>query len=236
MPATKQPTVRCDVCHRDHHPSRCTKISMVRPALSESILARHPEITDTGALICRSCLADERVAFVVEQLQQERGALTKLEVEASEKAVQHVAITENLDEQFSQGLTVGQRLADRVATVGGSWPFVIGFSLVLAIWILINSVVLKNRAFDPFPYILLNLALSTLAAIQAPIIMMSQNRAAARDRLEADEDFKVNLKSELEIASLHDKMDHMLNVQWERMAEIQQMQLELLDQLAKRGK
>ncbi|MFH0881862.1 MAG: DUF1003 domain-containing protein [bacterium] len=187
-------------------------------------------------IICRSCLGDERVAYVLDQLKQERGELTKLETEVSQKAVKHVAITEHLEEQFSQGLTFGQRLANHVAAIGGSWPFVLGFALALAIWIALNSLVFRNDAFDPFPYILLNLALSALAAIQAPIIMMSQNRAAARDRMEADEDFKVNLKSELEIAALHDKMDHLLHVQWERMAEIQQMQLDLLDQLTNRSK
>ncbi len=234
MPATKQRTLKCSVCHREYGSSKCTSISMIRPALTDFILTRHPDIHVEEGVICRSCLGDERTAYVLDQLKQERGELSRLETEVSQKAVKHVAITEHLEEQFSQGLTYGQHLADRVATIGGSWPFVIGFALALAIWIAWNSLILKNSAFDPFPYILLNLALSTLAAIQAPIIMMSQNRAAARDRMEADEDFKVNLKSELEIAALHDKLDHMLHVQWERMAEIQQMQLDLLDQLAKR--
>jgi len=101
-------------------------------------------------------------------------------------------------------------------------------------WIGINSWLLQAKAFDPYPYILLNLVLSCLAAIQAPIIMMSQNRASARDRIRADEDYKINLKAELEIHALHDKIDHLLHVQWERMAEIQQTQLEVLRELSER--
>ena len=134
----------------------------------------------------------------------------------------------------SRELTFGQRLADQVAAVGGSWPFVAGFLGVMLGWIVLNTTLLRSGAFDPYPYILLNLVLSCLAALQAPIIMMSQNRSAARDRLEADEDYKINLKAELEIASLHDKIDHLLHVQWERMVEIQQAQIELLNELATR--
>jgi len=121
-----------------------------------------------------------------------------------------------------------------VAKVGGSWPFVVGFGVVLVAWIGLNSWLIHDKAFDPYPYILLNLVLSCLAAIQAPIIMMSQNRASALDRVRAEEDYKINLKAELEIHALHDKIDHLLHVQWERMTEIQQTQLEVLRELSER--
>ena len=111
----------------------------------------------------------------------------------------------------------------------------IGFLIVLVAWMALNTVVLATRAFDPFPYILLNLVLSCVAAIQAPVIMMSQNRSAVRDRAQAEQDYRVNLKAELEIALLHEKMDHLLHTQWEHMAEIQRTQLELLEQLSERS-
>jgi uncharacterized membrane protein len=119
---------------------------------------------------------------------------------------------------------VGQRLADRVANVGGGWKFITWFTVVFVVWILSNSVLLVTRPFDPYPFIFLNLVLSCLAAIQAPVIMMSQNRQEARDRLHAMRDYQVNLKAELEIRHLHQKVDHLLSHQWERLVEIQEIQ------------
>ncbi len=172
--------------------------------------------------------------MIVEDLKRERGDLTSIESEVSMRAAEHTTIAARFDDEFERTKTRGERLADAVAAFGGSWPFVVGFGTAMMLWIALNSFALGARAFDPFPYILLNLLLSTLAALQAPIIMMSQNRATARDRRKGDEDYKVNLKAELEIAGLHDKIDHLLHVQWERMVEIQQTQLELLEEIAGR--
>ncbi len=119
----------------------------------------------------------------------------------------HVTRNPNIEEQ--ERLTLGQRVADRVATFGGSWTFIILFGAVLVTWVLVNSVLLAKRPFDPYPYILLNLVLSMVAAIQAPVIMMSQNRQAAKDRLKSDLDYEVNLKAELEVAQLHRKIDRL---------------------------
>ncbi len=119
----------------------------------------------------------------------------------------HVARNPNLEEEDL--LTFGQRIADRVATFGGSWTFIISFGVFLVIWVIINVIVLATGAFDPYPFILLNLFLSMLAALQAPVIMMSQNRQSAKDRLKADLDYEVNLKAELEVAQLHRKIDHL---------------------------
>lgn len=116
----------------------------------------------------------------------------------------------DVNEVFEERLTFGERLADRVAAIGGSWTFIIGFGLFLFAWAVLNAVVLVRHAFDPFPFIFLNLMLSMLAALQAPIIMMSQNRQASKDRLEARLDYETNLRSEAEIASLHDKIDLLL--------------------------
>lgn len=118
-------------------------------------------------------------------------------------------VSRNVNEEADEALTFGQRVADRVAAFGGSWTFIISFGTFLAIWVVINTALLATKAFDPYPYILLNLFLSMLAALQAPVIMMSQNRQSAKDRLKADLDYDINLKSELEVAQLHRKLDHL---------------------------
>lgn len=115
-----------------------------------------------------------------------------------------------LDEPCDRQPDFGERLADKVAAIGGSWSFIIGFSLFLVGWAVVNSVLLATRAFDPFPYIFLNLMLSMLAALQAPVIMMSQNRHAAKDRMEARHDYETNVRAEAEVASLHEKIDRLL--------------------------
>lgn len=125
------------------------------------------------------------------------------------------------NEIFAERLTFGERLADRVATIGGSWSFIIGFALFLGVWAVLNTVILAANAFDPFPFIFLNLMLSMLAALQAPIIMMSQNRQAAKDRLEVRLDYETNLRSEAEIANLSAKVDALT----EEMALLVRLQL-----------
>jgi uncharacterized membrane protein len=124
-------------------------------------------------------------------------------------------------------------MADHLASFGGSWTFIIIFGSILLMWIGLNSLLLLKKPFDPYPFILLNLVLSCLAAIQAPVIMMSQNRQEAKDRLRSQYDYQVNLKAELEIRHLHDKIDHLLSNQWERLVEIQQIQIDLLSELAR---
>jgi len=116
----------------------------------------------------------------------------------------------NVNDQAAEQLTTGQRIADKVATFGGSWTFILSFCGFLAVWVAFNTLWLARDAFDPYPYILLNLFLSMLAALQAPVIMMSQNRQSATDRMKADLDYEVNLRAELEVAQLHRKMDHLL--------------------------
>jgi uncharacterized membrane protein len=234
MPATQTHTKHCVVCDRDRPARQCEPTGVLRRELASFIESRHSEHWDVNGYVCHACLSSERAAYVLDQLEAERGELSEVDAEVSRMAATHTIIAAHLEEQLEGSRTTGQRLADDVAAVGGSWPFVAGFGLVLAAWIGINSWLLQAKAFDPYPYILLNLVLSCLAAIQAPIIMMSQNRASARDRIRADEDYKINLKAELEIHALHEKIDHLLHVQWERMAEIQQTQLEVLRELSER--
>jgi len=144
-------------------------------------------------------------------------------------------ISRDTNREFEKKLTFGQRLADQVATFGGSWTFIIIFAAVLLAWVLLNSFILARRgdAFDPYPYILLNLFLSMLASVQAPVILMSQSRQAAKDRVDAAHDYEVNLKAELEILSLHEKLDELREKKWEELIRLQQEQMQLLTQLMK---
>jgi uncharacterized membrane protein len=142
-------------------------------------------------------------------------------------------ISRDINTEFEERLTFGQRMADRVAAFGGSWTFIILFVSVLVAWVVLNTFILahRGREFDPFPYILLNLVLSMIAALQAPVIMMSQNRQAAKDRLDATHDYQVNLKAEFEILSLHEKLDALRDHQWSELIQIQQQQIDLLTRL-----
>jgi uncharacterized membrane protein len=138
-------------------------------------------------------------------------------------------ISIDVNQQFRQQLTLGQRVADKVASFGGSWTFISLFLSGMMVWMLFNAD--TSKAFDPFPFILLNLVLSCLAALQAPVIMMSQNRQAARDRLEARHDYEVNMKAEVEIMDLHAKIDKLRESQWSELLSLQQRQVELLEQI-----
>ena len=159
-----------------------------------------------------------------------------LDQEVVESLERHEILSADISSQFERKLTFGERLSDHIAEFGGSWKFLISFGAVLFFWIVINGVVFATGAFDPYPFILLNLILSCLAAVQAPVIMMSQNRAEARDRLRAENDYKVNLKAELEIRHLHEKLDHLLRRQYNRLFEIQQIQIELLEEIGHKRK
>jgi uncharacterized membrane protein len=186
------------------------------------------------AMVCRPCIVKARLRQVTSRLAKERGELTALEHEVAEKVARGAAVARLFEEEFRRDTTRSQRLADDVARVGGSWRFVVAALIAIAVWMALNTWLLRQHAFDPFPYILLNLLLSCLAALQAPIIMMSQNRAAQRDRAQANQDFEVNLKAELEIAALHDKLDHLMQVRWEDLLAVQELQLELLRSLEAR--
>ena len=159
--------------------------------------------------------------------------LNEQEKKLADRLAERTPISRNVAKDFSEQSTFGQRLADRVTAFGGSWTFISLFGAVLFLWILLNALLLikLGSTFDPYPYILLNLVLSMLAAVQAPIILMSQNREADKDRLSAEHDYEVNLKAELEIMALHEKVDLLREKQWSELISIQQEQLKLLGQL-----
>jgi uncharacterized membrane protein len=203
---------------------------VVRPAVAR-LIEREVGHWDENGWICLDDLEKYQHRYVQSLLEAERGELTGLEREVLEGLRAHEMVAKNPETQFEAELTFGQRLADRIAAFGGSWAFILAFAAVLGGWMLVNSYILVQRPFDPYPYILLNLVLSALAALQAPVIMMSQNRAEARDRLRAMHDYQVNLKAELEIRQLHQKVDHLLSHQWERLVEIQEIQMELINEV-----
>ncbi len=204
-------------------------LDAVRPSLADHIRKDHPALQGE-ALISTITLARYRMKYVEELLENEHGEFTELERQVAESIANHDTIAENVEDDFQEDRTFGQRLSDHLATFGGSWAFLITFAAILAVWIAINLAMGEKRAFDTYPFILLNLILSCLAAIQAPIIMMSQKRQEAKDRLRALNDYRVNLKAELEIRHLHEKLDHLISKQWQRLAEIQRMQLEIMQE------
>ena len=206
---------------------------LIRPSLVEFARKRTAD-WDSKGFVCFDDLGKLREEYVREVLQEEIGELSTLDHEVIESLREHEILSSDISKQFQKRLTFGERLSDRIAEFGGSWKFLITFGAVLLLWITLNAIFLANRGFDPYPFILLNLILSCLAAVQAPVIMMSQNRAEARDRLRAENDYKVNLKAELEIRHLHEKIDHLLGRQYNRLFEIQQIQIELLEELGRK--
>lgn len=201
----------CIICGPSHRRANLVPLASVREPILALIRADHGDIA------------------------ADKGQLDELENEVLRSLKENDILAENAEEEFAGSLTFGERLSDSIASFGGSWKFIIAFGVVLGGWITLNIVGLLARPFDPFPFILLNLVLSCLAAIQAPIIMMSQNRQEARDRIRSKNDYKVNLKAELEIRHLHEKLDHLLIHQWQRLMEIQQIQVELMNEIVRPG-
>ncbi|MFY7732582.1 MAG: DUF1003 domain-containing protein [Bacteroidia bacterium] len=174
-----------------------------------------------------------RRLYLTSLIIQEKGEIAVIDNDVMEAIKNNSILSENIQEEIEAELTFGQRLADKVAAFGGSWIFIITFFSFILIWMIINIWFLATKPFDPFPFILLNLILSCLAAIQAPIIMMSQNRQEQKDRQRGEHDYKINLKAELEIKLLSEKIDHLLVHQNKKLLEIQEVQTDYLEDLMK---
>ena len=224
--------MKCQICGRDESAVEVLPSIIVRPSVFELIKRDYPKWNKKG-FICRDDLQKYRKEYLMKLIEDEKGEISNLELDVINKVTEYESISSNLEKKFVEKTTFGEKLSDKIASFGGSWKFIIIFGLTILLWIAINSYLLITSSFDPYPYILLNLVLSCLAAIQAPIIMMSQNRQEARDRNRAEQDYKINLKAELELRQLHQKVDHLLIQQWERMAEIQETQMEMLEELKK---
>jgi uncharacterized membrane protein len=220
----------CAVCGKTFPARNVVSGELVRAEIAAEILKSHPDWSP-DKFICKTDLAETRGKYVHSLLESEKGELSSIEQDVLRSLRDHELLSSNVEGELDQQWSFGERLADRIANFGGSWTFLILFGVFLLIWVTMNSLVLFWRPLDPYPFIFLNLVLSCLAAVQAPIIMMSQNRQEAKDRVQSQYDYRVNLKAELEIRHLHEKMDHLLSHQWERLVQIQELQLELLSEL-----
>ena len=220
---------RCELSGELLPKRKLVVVDHLRPTIADRIRQDYP-LLGPDALISRAEADRYRSLYVEEVLRTERGELTELDRQVARSLEQNEIVSQNVEKDYGEERTLGERLSDGLASFGGSWTFLIAFFAVLLIWIAINVAWAQRGAFDPFPFILLNLVLSCLAAIQAPIIMMSQQRQESKDRLRSLNDYRVNLKAELEIRHLHEKLDHLISRQWQRLAEIQELQIELLQE------
>ncbi|MBL1223494.1 DUF1003 domain-containing protein [Enterococcus sp. BWR-S5] len=206
------------------------KLADIEIEVRTFILQNEPHLTEQS-LISYPQLLSYRLEYVRSLLKNETLKSEQLNQLIDKQLNDNEVVADNLNKTMAEKLTLGQKTADGIAKFGGSWPFIFLFMAILIVWILLNTFAVFFQPFDKYPFILLNLALSCLAAIQAPIIMMSQNRQEDRDREQAKNDYRVNLKAEIEINLLHEKVDYLLNEQWQHLVEIQNIQLELLGEL-----
>lgn len=204
----------------------------IRPSILDVIKKEYPDF-GSGKNCSLSELNVYRQKYIGEYLAKEVGELSTLEDTVLSSLKNRNTLVDKIEEADLPS-TLGQRLADRVASFGGSWTFILSFAAFLFIWIAANVFFLKAKTFDPYPFILLNLILSTLAALQAPIIMMSQNRQEEKDRDRAKKDYMINLKSELEIRMLHEKIDHLIIHQQHELIEIQKVQIDMMNDILRK--
>jgi len=185
--------------------------------------------------IANSELNIYREKYISKFLQSEVGELTDLHKNVIKSLSEDKSFVSKVEDEIDDR-SYGQLIADKVASFGGSWTFIISFFIFILIWIAANVYILLNKGFDPYPFILLNLILSCLAALQAPVIMMSQNRQEEKDRARAKKDYMINLKSELEIRMLDEKLDHLIIHQQQELIEIQKIQIEMMNDILERIK
>ncbi|MCY2961593.1 MAG: DUF1003 domain-containing protein [Planctomycetota bacterium] len=226
--------VECALCHRRVPFSETKPAELVRGPVAALMRRRHPEWDGSG-FVCRADQDLFRGQYVEEVLADERGEISEVERSVVEALREQDVLSTEPPPDDARGLALGHRMADRIARFGGSWRFLAIFGAVLVAWMTVNSIGLVARPFDPYPFILLNLVLSCIAAVQAPVILMSQNRQSERDRERAWNDYRVNLKAELEVRLLSEKVDRLQMHQWQRLMEIQRIQTELIEELGRRG-
>jgi len=221
---------KCEVCKNDFSYSSLFPLRVLRCSLVEKIVTKHPKINRDG-YICQDDLRQFRTEYIESILEKDKGALSQLDEEVIKSLRNQVLVAEDVNKKFEKDLSFGERVSDGIAQFGGSWKFILSFLGLMVIWMIINTFFFASEGFDPYPFILLNLVLSCLAAIQAPIIMMSQNRQSEKERMRSNEDYVTNLKAELEIQQLHSKLDLFMKRQWETLIELQKIQIELVDDL-----
>ncbi len=219
----------CEVCKLRYSPKITTPLATIRDSLLKFVIKSNPNVDIENGYICHDDLNKIRREYFKQLIQEEKGDLTEVENAVVDALEEHEVVSRHIYQFDEKSGTYGERLSDKIAKFGGSWTFIMLFAFSIAIWVVWNSTRLVR--FDPYPYILLNLFLSCLASLQAPIIMMSQNRLQVHDRLSQEQDYKVNLKSEVEIRVLNEKIDKLISHQWQRLLEIQEMQMDFMEQL-----
>ncbi len=222
-------TFRSDLSGKEFPENEKISAKNIRQSLLHFINKTHPNFSKTCFLSIEE-MNEYREKYISEFLNKKLGNLTEVEKQVIQSVSKNTMISTEVEEDEKE-ITFGQKLADKVAEFGGSWGFIIFFMTFLVVWILLNVFWLSNHGFDPYPFILLNLILSCIAAIQAPVIMMSQNRQEEKDRERSKKDYKINLKSELEIRELHEKIDHLIIHYQQDLLEIQKTQIDLLENI-----
>lgn len=204
----------------------------IRTGIFDLLKNKFPDFTKDD-FISIDELNQYRRIYLTSLITLEKGELATIDRDVMEAIKNNAILSENIQDEIEAELTPGQKIADKVAAFGGSWTFIVAFFSFIIVWMAINTWLLTVQPFDPYPFILLNLILSCLAAIQAPIIMMSQNRQEQKDRQRSEHDYKINLKAELEIKLLSEKIDHLLVHQNKKLLEIQEVQTDYLEDLMK---
>lgn len=227
-----QATFFCQICGNYKTQNETSPAELVPETIVDLIREEYPAWSSNG-FICTTDLNRFRADYARKALEKEKEEIAQLEEDGKKTIKDHELLLKNLNVEYDGQLTFGDRFADQIAEFAGSWRFIALFAAMFIGWIAMNSIILVVKPLDPYPYIFLNLILSAIAAIQAPIIIMSQNRQEARDRMHAQRDYEVSVHSEMEIHQLHKKIDHLLINQGQRFLEIQQIQLELLEELRK---
>ena len=222
-------TFRSDLSGKEFPENEKISAKNIRQSLLHFINKTHSNFSKNCFLSIEE-MNDYREKYISEFLNKKLGNLTEVEKQVIQSVSKNTMISTEVEED-EQEITFGQKLADKVAEFGGSWGFIIFFMTFLVAWILLNVFWLSHHGFDPYPFILLNLILSCIAAIQAPVIMMSQNRQEEKDRERSKKDYKINLKSELEIRELHEKIDHLIIHYQQDLLEIQKTQIDLLENI-----
>lgn len=223
------------ISKKDITPDEAIKGQEIREGVFKLIQAEYPDFSADDFISIEE-LNRYRRLYLTHLVEQEKGELAVIDLDVMNAIRNNSILSENIQEEIETNLTLGEKLADKIASFGGSWTFITAFFSFLVLWILVNIWFLAANPFDPYPFILLNLILSCLAAIQAPIIMMSQNRQEQKDRQRAEHDYKINLKAELEIKLLSEKIDHLLVHQNKKLLEIQEVQIDYLEDLMKKLK
>ena len=225
-------TFKSDLSNKEYPVSEKVSARTIRHSVLDLIQKENPQFTHDSYLSVDE-LNIYREKSISDYLAKEIGELTDLEKAVLASIKEDTILTDQVEGEERKALTQGQRISDHVASFGGSWTFIILFCLFIFLWITTNVYWFLNKEFDPYPFIFLNLILSCVAALQAPVIMMSQNRQEEKDRDRAKKDYMINLKSELEIRMIHEKIDHFVMDQQLELLELQKVQIEMMDEILK---